>query len=237
MTAKITCDVLEGHLNCKTKGHLKLAGEQGPRSDYEGLLLERRDDVRLKAIDRIMGRHQPEEVVRNVPLTAAALKAGPAYVLDATLEDDLVRLHLDGLTRRNRRCTGSTVTASLTRTCSSTIGSRGCCWPRPRCSVSGAAAFSRAEGHWKAGTAVLAGLGLATCVVVYLRVLAALLAAEELRVEYESRHPADRPHGALPRIVGDPRTYRRDRLVPLCLPLVFMVGWVCVLLLTFVWGM
>jgi predicted RecB family nuclease len=97
MTAKITRDVLEGYLNCKTKGHLKLAGEQGTRSDYESLLVERRDEVRLQAIDKIAARHQADQVARNIPLTAASLKAGPLYVLDATLEDDTLALHLDGL--------------------------------------------------------------------------------------------------------------------------------------------
>jgi hypothetical protein len=31
---KITNEVLEGFLNCKTKGHLKLARETGTKSDY-----------------------------------------------------------------------------------------------------------------------------------------------------------------------------------------------------------
>ena len=34
---KITNEVLEGYLNCKTKGHLKLAGETGTKSDYEAM--------------------------------------------------------------------------------------------------------------------------------------------------------------------------------------------------------
>jgi predicted RecB family nuclease len=97
MTARITREVLEAYANCKFKAHLKLAGERGTRSDYEALLLERRDGVRLRAIDRILARHQEGEVHRNVPLTAAALKAGPAFVLDTTLEDDLVSLHFDGI--------------------------------------------------------------------------------------------------------------------------------------------
>jgi hypothetical protein len=97
-----------------------------------------------------------------------------------------------------------------------------------------AIAFSRAGGLTRAGTAVLAGLGLATCALVYLGVLAALRAIEEFRAEYEARYPTGRPHSGLPRIVGDPRTYRLGRLVPLCLPPLFMVGWVFVLLLTFV---
>ena len=34
---KITTEILEAYLNCKTKGHLKLAGEGGTRSDYEAM--------------------------------------------------------------------------------------------------------------------------------------------------------------------------------------------------------
>jgi predicted RecB family nuclease len=96
---KITNEVLEGYLNCKYKGFLKLAGEQGTRSDYEAMLIEREAEVRQKAIDRIVVCHQEAEVARNIPLIAATLKAGPPYVLDATLEDDLVALHFDGLKR------------------------------------------------------------------------------------------------------------------------------------------
>jgi predicted RecB family nuclease len=99
MTAKITRDVLEAYLNCKYKGHLKLTGQQGTQSDYEGLLMEARAEVRLAAIETILARHPPEEVARNIPLTLSALRKGPAYLLDATLEDDLLALHFDGLKR------------------------------------------------------------------------------------------------------------------------------------------
>ncbi len=37
MTAKIIRDIVESHLHCKFKAHLKLAGEQGSKSDYERL--------------------------------------------------------------------------------------------------------------------------------------------------------------------------------------------------------
>ena len=36
-------------------------------------------------------------MARDIPLTAAALQAGPSFVLDATLEDDLLSLRFDGL--------------------------------------------------------------------------------------------------------------------------------------------
>ena len=38
MATKITREVLESYLYCKTKAHLKLAGQQGSMSDYEAML-------------------------------------------------------------------------------------------------------------------------------------------------------------------------------------------------------
>jgi predicted RecB family nuclease len=99
MAPKITRDVLESFLRCKVKGHLKLGGQQGARCDYERLMLDLRGEVRLKAIDTILARHPEEQVARNVPLTPAALRRGPQYVLDGTLEDDALALHFDGLKR------------------------------------------------------------------------------------------------------------------------------------------
>ena len=55
MATKITREILESYLNCKTKAHLKLAGQQGTKSDYEGLLEATRQEVRQKAISTILG--------------------------------------------------------------------------------------------------------------------------------------------------------------------------------------
>jgi hypothetical protein len=38
MAPKITREILEAYLHCKTKAHLKLAGQQGSVSEYEALL-------------------------------------------------------------------------------------------------------------------------------------------------------------------------------------------------------
>ena len=97
MAAKITRDILESYLHCKYKGHLKLTGQQGIKCDYETLLTETRAEVRLAAIDKILARHPGEEIPRNIPLTTSALKQGASFLLDATLEDDLVSLDFDGL--------------------------------------------------------------------------------------------------------------------------------------------
>src|ERR1700683_1808209 len=97
MTTKITREVLESYLNCKYKGHLKLSGQEGTKTDYETMLTEMRAQVRLAAIDKILARHPGEDIPRNIPLTAAALKQGAPFLLDATLDDDLISLTFDGL--------------------------------------------------------------------------------------------------------------------------------------------
>jgi predicted RecB family nuclease len=97
MNARITREVLESYLYCKTKAHLKLAGQQGNVSDYEALLSENRRKVRQTAISTMLSKHPEAEVVRDILLTAAALRAGTSFLLDATLDDDLLSLRFDGL--------------------------------------------------------------------------------------------------------------------------------------------
>lgn len=97
MAAKITRDALESYLYCKTKAHLKLAGHHGSISDYEGLLVAIRREVRQKVVGKILTRHPEQEVARNITLTSTALREGPSFVLDAVFEDDLHALVFDGL--------------------------------------------------------------------------------------------------------------------------------------------
>jgi hypothetical protein len=51
MATKITRKVLVSYLNCKTKAHLKLAGQQVSKSDYEALLASTRQEVRGQVPD------------------------------------------------------------------------------------------------------------------------------------------------------------------------------------------
>src|SRR3954454_21163250 len=99
MTARISRDVLEGYLNCKYKGHLKLAEEHGVPCEYEGLLAGRRDDVRLRATEKLLADNQGDGLARQLPLTVAALQSGPALALDVLREDETYSLHFDGLKR------------------------------------------------------------------------------------------------------------------------------------------
>src|SRR5208337_3142403 len=111
VATKITREVLEAYLYCKTKAHLKLAGQQGNVSDYQALLVANRQEVSQQAIAKILAAHPEGEVARDIILTAATLRERPSFVLNATLEDDLLSLSFDGLRARktikityNARC-------------------------------------------------------------------------------------------------------------------------------------
>ena len=97
MTLKITREVLEAHLNCKLKAHLKLGGQRGEKSEYEAMLTERRDEARLESLDKILRQQPMDQVERGITLAPAKLKRQPAFILDAVFEDDSFLLHFDGL--------------------------------------------------------------------------------------------------------------------------------------------
>ena len=99
MAARITRDIIESYLHCRLKAHLKLAGNQGIRSDYEGFLLQTRRDVRQQAISKIISKTSRDDVASKIPLTVTSLRAGSSYVLDTILEDDLLSVSFDGLKR------------------------------------------------------------------------------------------------------------------------------------------
>ena len=99
MEPRITKEVLEGYLNCKLKGYLKLKGERGTRSDYETLMTALRDDLRARAYEKLLARHAGAAVLRGVKIETSTLKKGASIILDAVIEDEALSLHLDGLMR------------------------------------------------------------------------------------------------------------------------------------------
>src|SRR5262245_25447537 len=97
MATKITGDVLESYLQCKYKGYLKLAGEQGLQSDYELLLRETRNQVRLAATDKLKAKHLEDDVLQGTSLTRARLKHGVPLLLESTAEDERLSIRFDAL--------------------------------------------------------------------------------------------------------------------------------------------
>ena len=99
MTMKITQDVIESYLHCRYKSYLKLAGEQGSLSDYEQLMRESRERVRLAGIKKLLLQHKESEMLRGCIVTPAVLKRGVPLLLDATVEAKEFGLRFDALQR------------------------------------------------------------------------------------------------------------------------------------------
>ena len=55
MSSQITQDILESYVFCKSKGYLQWTGEHGQPSDYAMFLTQSRDEVRRKAMAKILG--------------------------------------------------------------------------------------------------------------------------------------------------------------------------------------
>jgi predicted RecB family nuclease len=100
---KITRDVLESYLSCKYKAHLKLAGQQGARCDYESLLSGVRGEVKARTAKALRARHAESLIASNVPLTPEVLGKGWLVILDASLEADELSILFDGLERKDGR--------------------------------------------------------------------------------------------------------------------------------------
>jgi predicted RecB family nuclease len=99
MSQKITREALESYLNCRVKGALELLGEHGTRSEYGRLLDESKQELRRAAVDLVKARCPSAHDAGGTMVSRQLLIRGPALVLDATLENDLLSLRVDGLKR------------------------------------------------------------------------------------------------------------------------------------------
>jgi hypothetical protein len=98
MVTKITFDVLDGYLHCKYKGYLRLAERTGIKSEYESTFVELRNELRVKAIEKIRS-HFHQHIPNGIVLTRSTLIEGAPFVLDVELQDDQFSVHCDGLKR------------------------------------------------------------------------------------------------------------------------------------------
>jgi hypothetical protein len=96
---KITNEVVEGYLNCRFKGHLKLAGESSITSDYEAMTTAAREVSREQAVASLVTRFGEGDACRGTTVTAATLKKGAPLLVDANLEDEHLSLRFDSLKR------------------------------------------------------------------------------------------------------------------------------------------
>src|SRR5690242_1919433 len=96
---KITNEILDAYLACKTKGHLKLVGETGTKSDYEAMTEAASHASRELSLVRIIARYGGSDAYRGTAITAARLKQGAPLLADAIVEDDGMSIRFDGLKR------------------------------------------------------------------------------------------------------------------------------------------
>src|SRR3954466_6831250 len=96
---EITNEILEAYLNCKTKGHLKLVGETGAKSNYEAMTEAASRASREVALAGLVARYREGDAYRGTVITAAMLKQGAPVLADAILEDDGVTIRVDALKR------------------------------------------------------------------------------------------------------------------------------------------
>lgn len=96
---KITNEFLEGYLNCRFKGHLKLVGESGVKSDYEETTQAAGKVSRETALAKLIAWFGEGDACRGVPVTAATLNQESPLLVDTTLDDDGISLRLDALKR------------------------------------------------------------------------------------------------------------------------------------------
>jgi hypothetical protein len=99
MATEITRAIIESFLNCKFKAHLKLTGESGTISDYEAMTTAARASSREQALARLAARFGEGAAARGAVVTAALLKQGAPFLLDAGLEDGGLSLRFDALKR------------------------------------------------------------------------------------------------------------------------------------------
>jgi predicted RecB family nuclease len=96
---KISNEILEAYLNCKTKGYLKLVGETGTKSDYEAMTEAASRASREVALAGLVARYGEGDAHRGTAITAAMLKQGAPVLVDVLLEDDGVSIRVDALKR------------------------------------------------------------------------------------------------------------------------------------------
>jgi hypothetical protein len=99
MATKITRDIIESFLNCKLKGHLKLAGESGTKADYEAMTAAARQASREQAIAKLIARFSVGDACREIAVSVTTLKRAAPLLVNARIEDEGLSLCLDGLKR------------------------------------------------------------------------------------------------------------------------------------------
>src|SRR4051812_18679281 len=97
MSGQFTREALESQLLCRTKGYLRFQGQPGIKSEYEQLVDRSKLELRRAAREMVLARFRDADDLGGAVVGRPLLTRGPAFILDATIEDDLVSIRVDGL--------------------------------------------------------------------------------------------------------------------------------------------
>ncbi len=97
--SEITTEVLRDYLQCKYKSSLRLAGHGTAKSDYEAALIELRQTVRHKAIEKIDSQRGKYSVANRIVLTHSSLSSGDDFIVDGQYTDGEYLVLFDALKR------------------------------------------------------------------------------------------------------------------------------------------
>jgi len=93
---KISGDILEAFLDCKTKAYCKLQGEQGPKTEYEILCSDMREKICHEMLKKARNSYAEAEASYNMQATISLLKRGGVF-FKANIENSNFNLIIDGL--------------------------------------------------------------------------------------------------------------------------------------------
>jgi predicted RecB family nuclease len=99
MANRITNEVVEAHLLCAYKGHLKMAGERGVPSEYELMISECRKRIFTAAVSKLRLRHGGPAPPQGSKLDRALLERRSPLLVDILLETEDLSLRFDALLR------------------------------------------------------------------------------------------------------------------------------------------
>jgi predicted RecB family nuclease len=101
MASRITDAVVEATQQCRLKAYFLLRGDEYIKSNYENLLIEQRDDIKLKAIINIHYQYRETDAATDLNLSVQNLRKGFQFILSARLENERHSVVFDGLRRIN----------------------------------------------------------------------------------------------------------------------------------------
>ena len=84
---RITMEIIEAYLNCKTKGFLKLIRETGTKSDYDVMTDAASRASREGCLAKLIAIYGDGIANREAAVSKATLERGAMLLADATLED------------------------------------------------------------------------------------------------------------------------------------------------------